>query len=1313
MLAYEFGARNLHRYWVNISAPSLSDLAIIVMTPPDNQAKKVGDSQNKHGPTILTGASLKTATDPVVALVSTKTIPGASIVAVNGTSAPQQLLPQQQPQPQQQQHDDNDDLSVSGSLESVTSFAQTRVRDHKRPDLNTLKKEAAIEDHKLSIEQVVVKYDSHLTQGLSRDLAKIRLDRNGPNMLTPPKPVSECYKFSKNLFSGFSNLLWAGSILCVAAYAISHHIDHLILGCVLAMVVLVTGLFSYYQENKSSRIMDSFNKLVPNFATVIRDGEKDTIDATKLVVGDLVEVNAGDRVPADIRIVKSNQLRVDNSSLTGESEPQSRSLEKTSDNPLETKNLAFYSSNCVVGSGMGIVIATGDDTIMGHIAGLTAQLETNKTPIAREIDHFIKLITITSCTIGSIFFILALVNGYNWLDAVIFLIGIIVANVPEGLLATVTVCLTLTAKRMASRQCLVKNLEAVETLGSTSVICSDKTGTLTKNIMTVSHCWYDNHMFKCEVHDSRRARLRDARSLAWHCLTRAAKLCSRARFRPDQGKMPIRRRLTTGDASESAILKWMESEFGNIVEYRDRQKKVAEITFNSTNKYALAIYDITEQRRLSHILAAQYDSNMHRSRSNSRSGSNSKLKSRLQASGKNASGSHSTGCGSHDSTPSSLANGQQTPKQKTPISSTVHAKDITLSLPGSKLTNSNENSLTSHSHQQLEPQPVSSLANPGNTMISPATSLFSSPNGRSGSTISKLSASSPYHLNSNSRQHHRFIRTRHLNHRHNYHHMGDESIHSSQPELDRIDKNCRFLLVMKGAPERVLERCDSILCSNEIRPLDATMKEAFLKAYESMGSLGERVIGFADLPLPPQQYDERFKFTTDDGPPNFPQNGLRFLGLVSMIDPPRASVPDAVVKCREAGIRIIMVTGDHPITAQSIARSVGIISDSSETIHDISKRTGVSPDMVDPKTAQAAIIHGNDLREMNEHQLDEILQNHPEVVFARTSPQQKLTIVEACQRSGAIVAVTGDGVNDSPALKKADIGIAMGLNGSDVSKQAADMILLDDNFASIVHGIEEGRLIFDNLKKSIAYTITSNVPELLPFLVYIIVGVPLALSTVCILLIDLVTDMVPAISLAYEKAETDIMRRRPRNPKTERLVNMKLIGLAYGQIGVLQAIAGFFTYFVVFAENGWLAKDLVGVREKWDSKQVTILQDSYGKSWDFDSRKRLEYTGQTAFFVTIVVLQWGNLIIGKTRKLSIIQQGMDNHVLNFGLIFETAITAMLVYIPGMSVFKLYPIQPIWWVLGLPFAILTIIFDEVRKFFIRTYPGGWVERVSYY
>lgn len=283
------------------------------------------------------------------------------------------------------------------------------------------------------------------------------LARDGPNALKPPKTTPEWLKFCKNLFGGFALLLWIGAILCFFAYFISAASyddapkDNLWLGLSLLIVVIITGCFSYYQEAKSSRIMDSFKSMVPQKAMVIRDGAKNQIKAEDLVVGDIIEVKFGDRVPADIRILQSNGFKVDNSSLTGESEPQSRSPEFTNENALETKNMAFFSTNAVEGVCTGIVVRTGDRTVMGRIANLASSLDTGDTPIAKEIAHFIHLITSVAIFLGVSFFIIALILGYNWLDAVIFLIGIIIATVPEGLLATVTVCLTLTAKRMAKK----------------------------------------------------------------------------------------------------------------------------------------------------------------------------------------------------------------------------------------------------------------------------------------------------------------------------------------------------------------------------------------------------------------------------------------------------------------------------------------------------------------------------------------------------------------------------------------------------------------------------------------------------------------------------------------------------------------------------------------------------------------------------------------------------------------------------------------------------------------------------------------------
>ena len=992
--------------------------------------------------------------------------------------------------------------------------------------MNQLKQELDVDVHKVSVAELCKRFNTSIDHGLTTSQARANAEKYGVNVLTPPPTTPQWVVFCKHLFSGFAMLLWFGAILCFSVYVVQSLSsedppdDNLYLGMVLTAVVSLTGVFSYYQESKSAAIMESFKNMVPQYALVRRNGEKVTIESKELTLGDIVEIKFGDRVPADVRVLESHGFKVDNSSLTGESEPQARTPEFSHDNPLETKNLAFFSTMAVEGNCVGIVVHIGDESVMGRIAGLASGLDSGQTPIAKEIDRFVHIITCVAVTIGVTFFLISFLMGYPWLDALIFLIGIIVANVPEGLLPTVTVCLTLTAKSMASKNCLVKNLEAVETLGSTSTICSDKTGTLTQNRMTVAHMWFDNKILEADTTENQTGTSFNKNAVGWKALERVACLCNRAEFKPGQDSLPVLKREVNGDASEAAILKCTELSKGNVTEYRAKNKKVAEIPFNSSNKFQVSIHEVDEE---------------------------------------------------------------------------------------------NEK---------------------------------------------------------------------------------------------------RYLLVMKGAPERILERCSTIMVDGVEYDLDQKWKDSFNTAYMELGSLGERVLGFCDLMLPADNFPRGFPFETDD--PNFPLENLRFVGLMSMIDPPRAAVPDAVAKCRSAGIKVIMVTGDHPITAKAIAKSVGIISEGEETVEDIAARMNIDVKQVNPRDAKAVVIHGGELKDMTDKMLDEVLMFHSEIVFARTSPQQKLIIVEGCQRMGSIVAVTGDGVNDSPALKKADIGVAMGIAGSDVSKQAADMILLDDNFASIVNGVEEGRLIFDNLKKSIAYTLTSKIPEMIPFLLFVVLGIPLALGTIGILCIDLGTDVLPAISYAYEQAESDIMRRMPRNPFTDKLVNERLIAMAYGLVGVLQASSGFLTYCVVMGENGFLPWTLYDIREKWDSRSINDLEDSYGQEWTYKDRKILEHTCQTAFFIAIVTTQWTDLLACKTRMNSIFQQGMKNHVLTFSLFFETALAVFLCYCPGMDKgLKFYPIFFNYWLPSLPFALLILILDELRKYTMRKHPGSWLEKNTYY
>ncbi|NWY07783.1 AT1A2 ATPase, partial [Nothoprocta ornata] len=848
-------------------------------------------------------------------------------------------------------------------------------RKQKEKELDELKKEVNLDDHKLSLDELGRKYQVDLSRGLTSARAAEILAQDGPNALTPPPTTPEWVKFCRQLFGGFSILLWIGAILCFLAYGIQAAMedepsnDNLYLGVVLAAVVIVTGCFSYYQEAKSSKIMDSFKNMVPQVGP---GGPQQ---------GTAPLHHHGTPGPP----------RVPHGPVPPPWHPWAPTGAPWSCPP--------QCSNCWDGGWLDL---RGVPGVCGsrfwRTNTLRAQGRNEEPPTVPtsqghqgDGDH----------------------HGVPW--------G------PPSPPAAPQVCLTLTAKRMARKNCLVKNLEAVETLGSTSTICSDKTGTLTQNRMTVAHMWFDNQIHEADTTEDQSGATFDKRSPTWAALARIAGLCNRAVFKPGQENISISKRDTAGDASESALLKCIQLSCGSVKKMRDKNPKVTEIPFNSTNKYQLSIHE-------------------------------------------------------------------------------------------------------------------------------------------------------------------------------------------------REDDPQGYLLVMKGAPERILDRCSRILLQGQEVPLDEEMREAFQNAYLELGGLGERVLGFCHLYLPPDKFPRGFRFDADEV--NFPTSDLCFVGLMSMIDPPRAAVPDAVGKCRSAGIKVIMVTGDHPITAKAIAKGVGIISEGNETVEDIAARLNIPVSQVNPREAKACVVHGSDLKDMTSEQLDEILRNHTEIVFARTSPQQKLIIVEGCQRQGAIVAVTGDGVNDSPALKKADIGIAMGIAGSDVSKQAADMILLDDNFASIVTGVEEGwrcrpsrpgtapglgghplscppagRLIFDNLKKSIAYTLTSNIPEITPFLLFIMANIPLPLGTITILCIDLGTDMVPAISLAYEAAESDIMKRQPRNPRSDKLVNERLISMAYGQIGMIQALGGFFTYFVILAENGFLPSTLVGIRLAWDDRSTNDLEDSYGQEW--------------------------------------------------------------------------------------------------------------------
>jgi sodium/potassium-transporting ATPase subunit alpha len=1032
-----------------------------------------------------------------------------------------------------------------------------------------------ITEHALSIDELAKKYEVNLKTGLSSEEAARRLERDGLNQLTPPPVTPLWLKFVMHLFGGFAILLWVGAILCFIVYGINADGENLTLGIVLTAVVVVTGIFSFYQEFKSDSVMAGFLKLSETETEVLRDGKFVSINANLVVKGDVIKIEKGFKVAADMVVIESNGIKVDNSSLTGESEPQKRSNVMTDELPFRTRNIVFFSTNCTEGVGLGVAVRTGDTTAIGQIAMFTTQGEKPDTLMKAEIKNFVHIISSIAFALGIIFFILAVITGYRVLDAAIFTIGIIVANVPEGLLATVTVALAITAQRMHSKNVLVKSTETVETLGSINAIASDKTGTLTQNRMTVRHAIFNSSKVNkvpagrldstVAVPVSRRlseeAILTNAESkqkieatrelskvmssaeikpntshdmvVGMHAVNRAtgkvratnqdlidlvqcAGLCNHAEFHPEDSKMPILNRRTSSDPSEGALLKFAHSHT-SVYELRQNFKEVACIPFSSATKWMATIHEV-------------------------------------QAGG------------------------------------------------------------------------------------------------------------------------HRII--------------------------------------IKGAPERILEKCSVHGANEPITPeIIADIEDANAEVAEN----GERVLAFGEILLPDIPHGYEFQTDAQEGDGlNFPVENYRFVGMLSLEDPPRDEVPGAVACCHEAGITVIMVTGDHPLTARSIAGQVGILNPTADgglaPLYDLKQAGPVRRD----QSKDSVVVTGGELDDFEEEDWQYVLSRH-DIVFARTLPHQKQAIVSRLQNNDMVVAVTGDGVNDAPALKKADVGIAMG-TGSQVAQDAADMILMDDNFASIVKGIEEGRLIFANLKKSIAYTLTSNIPEITPFLMQIAFRVPLALTTIMILCIDLGTDMLPAISFAYEYSELDIMKQPPRDRVRDKLVTMQLIGWSYLQIGVVQAIASFTGFFVVFNRVGHFSISTLFADKQgneWSDNTDTedlqhfadtgdcVFENDKGECVYYDERRDILSQAQTAYLVAIVIAQMANVVICKTRINSIIYHGFNNMVLNLGVMQEAALIVLLVYAPFLNLaFGTSPVDGMDWVTPIPFFVFLIAYDEIRKYVLR-------------
>ncbi|KAI9218883.1 P-type cation-transporting ATPase [Blastocladiella britannica] len=1043
----------------------------------------------------------------------------------------------------------------------------------------------AIDEHKLSFEELTQKYDTLIdtenpakSGGLNTEDAARRLATDGPNVMAPPKRKSPIMRFVECILALFNLLLIIAGVLSFLLYALNTSVNQVSLytGIIFILVAFMNAGIEFVQISKAESAMMAFLNMIPAKATAVRGGQLINLPAQDLVKGDIVYVRMGDKLPADIRIIKASDMKVDNSSLTGEAEPQLRLVNSTHDNPLEAENLAFNSTLVVSGEGFGVVVRCGDDTVIGQIANMTNSEKKRTSPMTAEIDFLVKFISSLAIGSGVIFFIIAMVIYKDLKTAFQVGIGVLTAWVPEGLYGTVTMLLTFAAQRMATQQVLVKQLTGVETLGAVTLLATDKTGTLTRNQMTVSIVW--THLTKWVIGGNASSLAAgespfDSSVKGTQEIMNISALCTRARF--NKTDVPMDQREIIGDATETGLLRLATQKLREFDSLSDRFPKVLDVPFNSDNKWAMTIHKMA----------------------------------------------HADG---------------------------------------------------------------------------------------------------------------------------------------------------HFTQYMKGAPERVLKLCTSIVGpTGETIPLSEEHRKAFDEAYEYMASKGHRVLAFAKFEMDGTTYPESYVFNKEEK--NFPMSGLTFVGLASLEDPPKHGVREAIGHCRRAGIKVVMVTGDHPLTAEAIARKINLVL--TDTREGMAKKRGVPTEEVPEEDARAIVIHGERVDKLTDAEWDMIFSKE-EIVFARTSPKNKLQIVKKAQSLGHIVGVTGDGVNDSPALKKADLGISMNISGSDVSKEAAAMILLDDNFASIINGIREGRLIFANLKKSIKYVLTHTMPEVIPQLLFVAVPLPVGIGALQILAIDLGFELFAALSFAFELPESEgLMKLQPRRPvdsdtiehlrarrafdrkfmsvatnedgaddereltNAERfrqllspeywtrwafagndgdvLVDLNTIVWAYLEVGILEYIGAQIVYFVVFyfyaadGVNYYITPtDLYNGQNAstagWGANGAPPFTLHNGLVISVDDQAESLARAQSSVYFAIFMGQIGNLFACKTSMTSPLRAFSFKNMATYKALFGgLCVTILIIWVPGISSAFGSSIRtnPLYLLIGLANGVLIYLYSGLR-FWLR-------------
>jgi sodium/potassium-transporting ATPase subunit alpha len=861
--------------------------------------------------------------------------------------------------------------------------------------------------------------------GLSEEEARKRLLEFGPNEIREVRKRPLILRFLSQFTHFLAVLLWIAALLSFLSEYLNPGEGMLTLGIAIIAVIVINAVFAFIQEYRAEKALEEMRKLLPFYVKVIREGKEKEISAGEIVPGDIVNFSEGDKVPADLRLTEANEIRVNNAPLTGESEPVPRITEPSPGEIINSPNIAFAGTTVVSGSGAGVVFATGMRTEFGRIAHLTGAVTPGLSPLQKEIIKITKVVTAIAVTTGLIFFAIGFAMGRTFWENFLFAVGIIIANVPEGLLPTVTLSLAMGSQKMLKRKALIKTLTSVETLGSVTVICTDKTGTLTQNRMDVK---------RIESLDDVLMTGKQKHSL----LLTVALLCNNTKV--VEGTMK-------GEPTEVALYKKAVETIGPVLSGRTK-----EFSFNS------------DRKRMSTV-----------------------------------------------------------------------------------------NSLDGETH-----------------------------------------------------------------------------------------------VMTKGAPESIFSICSHCLMDGEVVQFDEARKDKAVSLYHSMTDEGLRVLAFAHRKVKNGVAAERMEEA---------EREMVFLGLIGLEDPPRPEVPEAIRKCGEAGIRIIMITGDGSRTALAIAREIGLVRK-------------------DP-----TIVEGDEFLRMSDDELRRVLAKE-EIIFSRMTPKRKLRVVNILKEEGERVAVTGDGVNDAPALKRADIGIAMGLMGTDVAKESADMILLDDNFATIVNAVEEGRAIFENIKKFIIYIFAHLTPEAVPYILFVLFRIPLPLTVMQILAIDLGTETIPALGLGTEPPEADIMKRPPR-PKDKGLIDRTVLFNGYIFLGLLSTVGVFFAYFLVLHLGGW----------HWGI--------------DLPIDHPLVHQASTATFLGIVIMQVANVFACRTQKDSVFKVGIfTNGVILWGIVIEILLSIFIIYQPwGNRIFSTAPIPLAIWMILVPFAVLLFAAAEIRKLKMRKVKNG--------